>query len=213
MKSFVVDDDDLRRMRGCRFEDDADKAVWDKMANGEMIGLRDFLHLGWHNSARIMWSMPGVDGAEKRAELSKFLRNVVMKAVLNDEWVDDGRVWTLAERYATVVKSLVKYAFCVDIKESGEIVNHAHGITEDKFGSWTNFMVNTFAEDFNAVSEAGVITDEMVRSLCSKAASYHGGDIPPVCDDISREELAYLTDDSICMSVYDDEYYDEPMYA
>lgn len=171
MKAFVVGENVVRRLRGCHAEEECGKATLDKMNDGIAVGLKEFMLFGWYNASSLMWKMPGIDGSEKRVELSKWLRKAVLDAVVNDKWIDDGREWSLTERYATMVRSIIEYAFSIGYDKNGNRVHHNHGIKEDKLGSWTMFLLRTFAEDIDMVSEAGVLTEELVSGICEKTSS------------------------------------------
>lgn len=170
MAAFVVSEDIVRKLRGCKAEDDFGKATLDKMNNGQAVGMKEFMLFGWYNASSLMWKMPGVSGSEKRIELGKWLRKAVIDAVVNGKWVDkDGREWTLSERYATMVRSVIEYALSVGFDKDGNKIHHNHKIAGDKLGSWTMFLLRTFAEDIDAVSEAGIVTDELVNEMCKSA--------------------------------------------
>jgi hypothetical protein len=215
MKSFVIDPEDARMLRGFKYEDEFDKATWRKIDNGEAVGLKEFLMLVWHNASRIMWRMPGVDGAEKRSELNAVVRNIVMKHVLNDVWEDENRSWTLVERYATTVKSIVCYMFGVGFdKEDGHMIGNTHKIDADKMGSWTVFLGRVFGNDI-VLASSDEMNEEMVKDACTPKI---------VVNDAMGEFLATLQDEGIdadelhcimndgCMSFSASDFDDEEYY-
>lgn len=174
VRTFVVSEDDLARIRGCHFEDADDSSTWAKMDNGEAIGMKEWLMLGWHNSASMLWKMSGADMAEKRTELYRYIRRVLIKSIVENKAVSaDGHEWTLKEKYVSMVKSVIESMFDIRVNgaiqteyvdKSGNTKKYGNGIQEEKKGSWMMFLARVFAQDICAMTQD--LTDEFVSSMC-----------------------------------------------
>lgn len=205
---FRVDESILRKLRGCRLEDECGKVTWAKMERGEAVGLKEFLMMGWYNSSSMLWKMPGVDAAEKREELNKLIRKAVLMGVINNEWTDkDGRKWSLVERYATFVRAIVEYTFSVAVND-GSITRHVHKIDEDKLGSWCMYLLHVFAEDIDLMSESDELTEETIKGLLEvkndRDAEYRKMVEAELRDSgMTPEEFMDMMDGNVCFSARD----------
>ena len=169
VREFTLDPEDVARIRGCRFADEPDNRTWKKIENNERIGFKDWLMLGWHNSCSLLWKMSGLDMAEKRNELYRYIRRVIMKHAVEDEWVSEnpnsptyGRKWTIVEKYVSIVRTVVGNAFAVSFKDN-QVFVAGNNIDENRRGSFAMFCLHVFAEDILALCENKEITEELVR--------------------------------------------------
>ena len=211
VKRFVVDDEDLARIRGCHFEDGVDMAVWAKLTNGEPIGWKEWVELGWHNASSLLWKMKGADMSEKRKELYAYVRRVLMKNVTENVWLNkDGRECTLVEKYCSLITAVVESAFEYRVKDgkvvteyldkNGTLRKYGNNIAEDMKGSYAMFILRVFAKDILALVDMGVISEEAVRSMC-----YVNEDGDDRMDAFWDEVDDYVVEPSMCFSAYDEE--------
>ena len=216
VREWIVPSEDADRLHGCRFEDENDKKVWSQIDGNKPIGLVDWLILGWHNSSSILWKMTGADMAEKRNELDYYIRKVVMDNVRCVEWISkDGYIFTLTEKYASLVKNVIRMAFGVWIDDkTGEMSEKPSQIDNTRKGSLAMFVMQIFAQYILAfIENDGIVSDQLVEEMTEprpeqefSAACFfdeYDEDLAAIMDDGTFELSVY--DEDGC-PIYDDEY-------
>ena len=191
MHRWIVGEDDLARLRGCHFEDICDKETWRRMESGEDIGLKDWALLGWHNASAIVWKMTGADMAEKRNELNKYIRDVAIANVRDNEWSNkDGKSFGLVDRYKTFVNEVVRLTF------------GKNGIDDEKKGSFAIFMLRVFAKDILFAFENAILDEDAVAEMCVRVEKFDRA--PAFMED--DEDASVLDDGSMYLgSVCEDD--------
>lgn len=214
VKKFVVDDEDLRRISGCHFDDTSDEVTWTKMMNGEAIGWKEWLELGWHNASALLWKMTGVDMAEKRNDLYAYIRKVLIKSIYENAWEREDGEYTLVEKYASLVTTVVESAFEYRVKDgkvvteyvdkNGKVRRYGNNLDAEKKGSYAMFILRVFARDILALADSGNITENMVKALCYVANEEE--DRPAqFWDEYEYDTQNYVCEENMCFSVYDDD--------
>ena len=223
VKKFVVDDDDIRRISGCHFDDTSDDVTWNKMMNGEAIGWKEWIELGWHNASALLWKMTGVDMAEKRKDLYAYIRRVLIKSIADVKWTrEDGEEYTLLEKYASLVTTVIESAFEYRVKDgnvvtefvdkNGKVRRYGNNMEEDKKGSYAMFILRVFAQDILALIDSGNITENMVKAMCHTSDEEEDR-VSKFWDEYEYDTQNYVCEDSLCFSVYDDEDDDEDGFS
>ena len=223
VKKFVVDDDDVRRIGGCHFDDTSDDVTWNKMINGEAIGWKEWIELGWHNASALLWKMTGVDMAEKRKDLYAYIRRVLIKSITDVKWTrEDGEEYTLLEKYASLVTTVIESAFEYRVKDgkvvtefvdkNGKVRRYGNNMEEEKKGSYAMFILRVFAQDILALIDSGNITENMVKAMCHTSDEEEDR-VGKFWDEYEYDTQNYVCEDSLCFSVYDDEDDDEDGFS
>ena len=223
VKKFIVDDDDVRRIGGCHFDDTSDDVTWNKMINGEAIGWKEWIELGWHNASALLWKMTGVDMAEKRKDLYAYIRRVLIKSITDVKWTrEDGEEYTLLEKYASLVTTVIESAFEYRVKDgnvvtefvdkNGKVRRYGNNMEEDKKGSYAMFILRVFAQDILALIDSGNITENMVKTMCHTSDEEEDR-VSKFWDEYEYDTQNYVCEDSLCFSVYDDEDDDEDGFS
>lgn len=211
VKTFVVEDEDVRRISGCHFDDTSDSTTWVKMINGEAIGWKEWIELGWHNASALLWKMTGVDMAEKRNDLYSYVRRVLIKSISNNAWTrKDGEEYTLLEKYASLVTTVIESAFEYRVKDgkvvteyidkNGKVRRYGNNMDAEKKGSYAMFILRVFAKDILALIESGDITENIVKAMC-----YTADDDDGRMDEFWNDIDGYVPEESLCFSRYDED--------
>ena len=214
VKKFVVDDEDLRRISGCHFDDTSDEVTWAKMMNGEAIGWKEWLELGWHNASALLWKMTGVDMTEKRNDLYAYIRKVLIKSIYENAWEREDGEYTLVEKYASLVTTVIESAFEYRVKDgkvvteyidkNGKVRRYGNNIDAEKKGSYAMFILRVFARDILALADSDNITENMVKALCYVANEEE--DRPAqFWDEYEYDTQNYVCEENMCFSAYDDD--------
>ena len=211
VKTFVVEDEDVRRISGCHFDDTSDSTTWVKMINGEAIGWKEWIELGWHNASALLWKMTGVDMAEKRNDLYSYVRRVLIKSISNNTWTrKDGEEYTLLEKYASLVTTVIESAFEYRVKDgkvvteyidkNGKVRRYGNNMDAEKKGSYAMFILRVFAKDILALIDSGDITENIVKAMC-----YTADDDDGRMDEFWNDIDGYVPEESLCFSRYDED--------
>ena len=151
--------------------------------------------------------MTGADMAEKRNELDYYIRKVVMDNVRCGEWVGkDGHIFTLTEKYASLVKNVIRMAFGVWIDDkTGEMSEKPSQIDNARKGSFAMFVLQIFAQDILAfIENDGIVSDQLVEEMTEPRPEQEF-DAACFFDEYDEDLAAIMDDGTFELSVYDED--------